>query len=164
MLDTKIETSALNIGEPLEVTLKAKPKDCKTLAGRFNWESVKKLEARLKVEAIAPQAYDVTGTISASITQLCRVSGEPISASLNIKVHERFADTPEPPEIDPLAISVEITEDDTIPLGEMIAQLVGIEASPWPRAPRSSDDASVTHSTGEIAHPFASLAEWKEKG
>ena len=162
MLDTKIETQSLNIGEPINLILKAKPKECKTLALRFNWESVQKLEARLKVEAIAAQSYDVTGTISAAITQLCRVTGEPISANLNIKVHERFTDNPEPSAIDPLAISVEITEDDTIPLGEMVAQLVGLEASPWPRGGGSDD--TLTHSTGEIAHPFASLAEWKEKG
>jgi len=89
-----------------------------------------------------------------------------VPEALYIDVNERFAVIDDDgndgeAEIDPMAVSVEAIQNNEIPVGEMIAQLVGIEATPWPRDPEA--EGLVINPQDDPTNPFASLAELKKK-
>ena len=169
MIDTVIKCDQLASGKPLVLSLEATRSDCTTLAERFNWIDVSSLMAEIKLKAIAKDAFHVSGKIEAAIIQRCRVTESPVPESLMISVDERFvilddahdADAEAEAEIDPLAMSVEAIENNEIQLGEVIAQLVGLEASPWPRD--AAADQHLSRDEIDPTNPFASLAELKKK-
>lgn len=164
MIDTEISLDQLVSGKPLVLTLSADRPTCEAIAQRFDWIEVCSLTAEIKLKAIANDAYHASGQIEAAIIQRCRISENPVPESLSITVNERFAaidEEDEEAEIDPMAVSVEALMGDKIPVGEMIAQLVGIEATPWPRDP--SAENRVLSPEDDQTNPFASLAEFKKK-
>ncbi len=160
MIDKCVNIDVLLGGRPLLLSLAADDLDCKILAERFGWLSVASLTADLKLKAIAKGAYHVSGKIDAKISHACRFSGNPVEEVLSIEVNERFIETGDDnEEIDPMAVSVEILESDEIPIGEMIAQLAGLEASAWPQ----SESADTGQFQDILISPFASLAQLKKK-
>ena len=165
MLTFSLKVDKLDQGKPVKLDLHAERSDCDALADRFGWIEVRSLAASLEAEAVFGRTYDVKGKVEAAIVQRCRVTGNPVPESIAFDVHERFAattDDGETAEIDPMAVSVEAVEDGVIPVGEMVAQLVGLEASAWPRDPEAEGPAAG-ETTPDPAHPFASLAELKKK-
>jgi uncharacterized metal-binding protein YceD (DUF177 family) len=164
MIDLKIKCDQLAAEKPLVLSLEATRKDCEELTKRFDWVDVVDLRAEIKLKVIAKDAFHVSGKIECAIIQKCRVTENPVPESLIIAVDERFAGIEGDEvlaEIDPMAVSVEVIENGEIPVGEMIAQLVSLEASPWPR-----DSAADEHLSGyqlDPTNPFASLAELKKK-
>lgn len=164
MIDTNVHCDQLASGKPLVLNLEAGRNDCEALAERFDWVDVSMLSAEIKIKAIAKDAYHVSGKIEAAIIQQCRVTENPVPESIIVTVDERFAVIEEEnldAEIDPMAMSVESIDNNEIPVGEMIAQLVGLEASLWPRD-SAADDHSARH-IEDPTNPFASLAELKKK-
>ncbi len=160
MIDKSVNINVLLTGQPLRLSLAADDSDCKTLAERFGWLDVASLTAELKLKAIAKGAYHVSGRIDAKLSQACRLSGDAVEEVLTITVDERFIETgDDDAEIDPMAMSVEVLEGDAIPIGEMIAQLVGLEASAWPQSP----DADTGQYQDISISPFASLAQLKKR-
>lgn len=164
MFDTIVTIDQLSSGKPLMLALSANHKDCQNLAARFDWMNVSSVTASIKLKAIAKNAFDATGTIEAAIIQQCRITENPVPESLYIKVNERFSailEEDDEAEIDPMAVSVEAVENGEIHIGEMIAQLVGLEASPWPRDTKA--EHFVLSPENDPTKPFASLAELKKK-
>jgi uncharacterized metal-binding protein YceD (DUF177 family) len=164
MIDLTVKCDQIAGSEPLTLSLKADRKDRQALARRFDWIDVVDLRAEIKLETIARGAFHASGKIESAIVQKCRVTGNPVPESLIIAVDERFAATKsgdDNAEIDPMAVSVEAIENDEVPIGEMIAQLVGLEASAWPRD-AAADGHLPEHDAGPTK-PFASLAELKKK-
>jgi uncharacterized metal-binding protein YceD (DUF177 family) len=164
MLDTEISVKQLDSDKPLVLSLTADHEVCVELAHRFDWVEVSSLTAEIKLKAIAKGAYHASGQVTAAIVQRCRITENPVPESVVIEVSERFTqinDDDEQTEIDPMAVSVETLEGDKIPVGEMIAQLVGLEASPWPRDPNAQSDSLSAENDSK--NPFASLAELKKK-
>lgn len=163
MFDTVFSTAKLDNGKPVKLKLAAEYDDCTALAKRFDWIEVCSVEADLELKMIADKAYLVKGRIEAAIIQRCRLTDNPVPESIMAQVEERFADLEtidESGSIDPMAVSLEPLDGEVIPLGEMIAQLVGLEASPWPRDP-DADENTILRSKDDDTHPFASLAELK---
>ncbi|XDZ66996.1 hypothetical protein AB8880_06360 [Alphaproteobacteria bacterium LSUCC0684] len=164
MFATTISAEQLNQGKPVNLALEADRPACRELAERFGWIEVCSLRAELRLKSVAKTVYQVTGQIEAAIIQSCRLSGNPVPEALLITVNERFADLEKEAgdtEIDPMAVSVEALEDGKIPIGEMIAQLVGLEATPWPRDPGVADEG-ILPAGEDPDHPFASLAQMKK--
>ena len=164
MLSETISAEQLDQGKPVSWVREADRQSCDHLAERFGWVDVCSLKVELKLKSVAKTAYQVTGKIEAAIIQSGRLSGNPVPEALLIEVNERFADLAQEDgdtEIDPMAVSVEALEDGLIPVGEMVAQLVGLEATPWPRDAAISDESNRL-SDGDSAHPFASLAQLKK--
>ena len=164
MLTTVVSIDQLSSGKPLNLDLVGARKDCLDLAQRFGWIDVSSLTASIKLKAIAKQAFHASGKIEAAIIQECRITEKPVPESLYIDINERFAvlDIDEnEAEIDPMAVSVEAIENNEIQIGEMIAQLVGLEASPWPRD--SEAEPFSISPENDPTKPFASLAELKKK-
>lgn len=164
MFSETISAEQLNQGKPFIWKMAADRQSCEELAKRFGWVDVCSLKVELKLKSVAKAAYQVTGKIEAAIIQSCRLTGNPVPEALLISVNERFTDIEQEAgdtEIDPMAVSVEALEDGQIPVGEMVAQLVGLEASPWPRDTAVSDE-NILHSGSDPGHPFASLAQLKK--
>ena len=164
MLDKVVSVDQLASGKPLVLTMTADRATCEELARRFDWIEVCTLTAEIKLKAIANGAYHASGQVNAAIIQRCRLTENPVPESLVVEVNERFAaidEEDEEAEIDPMAVSVEALDGDQIPVGEMIAQLVGIEATPWPRDPAA--ESRVLSPENDPTNPFASLAELKKK-
>jgi len=166
MLDTVISIDSLSSGKPLVLSLTASREDCEELANRFDWMDVSSLTATIKLKAIANGAFHASGVIECAIIQRCGLTDRPVPEALYIDVNERFAvidddDNDGEAEIDPMAVSVEAIQNNEIPVGEMIAQLVGIEATPWPRDPEA--ESLVINPQDDPTNPFASLAELKKK-
>ena len=165
MLDLVVKVEKLDRGKPLALDMRAERGDRAALAERFGWLEVRNLEASLEVRPVAGRAFEITGEIGAVVVQRCRVTGNPVPESVDIEVRERFVAAPAVDgvaEIDPMAVSVEVIEEDAIPVGEMVAQLVGLEADAWPRDPEAVGFAATSR-LPDPGHPFASLAEWKKK-
>ena len=164
MMSLTVNIDELASGKPKVLKLEADQADREALAARFDWINVSALTAEIKLKAIAKDAYHVSGQIECGIIQRCRVTENPVPESLLVTVDERFAiieEEDEEAEIDPMAMSVEAIENNEIPVGEMIAQLVGLEASPWPRD--AAADEYMKRDEIDPTNPFASLAELKKK-
>ena len=165
VLDLAIKVEKLDQGRPLTLDLRAESQDCAALAERFGWMEVRSLEASLEIKPVAGSAYEITGVIGAEIVQRCRVTGNSVPEMVAVDVRERFVVAPDKDgvaEIDPMAVSVEVIEGGVIPVGEMVAQLVGLEAAAWPKDPEAAGFAALDRAP-EPARPLASLAEWKKK-
>lgn len=164
MFETTVATNQLDDGKPLVISRSASLEDKQYLAKRFDWIEACSIDINLELKLIAEGVYRVSGRIEAAIIQRCRLSGNPVPESFIVTVEERFADLSlidETGAVDPMAVTLEPLQDDAIPLGEMIAQLVALEASSWPRDPEA-DSQALLRSRDDDAHPFASLAELKK--
>ena len=169
MLDTVFPIDRLEGGKPHRLTLEANDEARAIIAERFSWRELSSLKAELTLKKIATGAYQVSGHIDAHIIQTCRLTGQAVPEALAITVDERFMEAPQThdaTEIDPLATSVDTLEGNALPIGEMIAQLTGLEASLWPQIENAQNEMSAkeeTLSADDKIKPFASLAELKKK-
>jgi hypothetical protein len=136
------------------------------LARRFGLLSLDRLAADLAVRRTAAGA-EATGQLSASVTQACIVSGEPVASEIGEPVAIRFEPLPqaEDLELDAAALDTFPIEAGRIDLGEAVAQLLAAALDPWPRASEEvlasarqvlrseEEDAADRAATG----PFAAL-------
>ena len=130
------------------------------LALRFGYLSVDSLGAELWIKRAAKGAWDVRGKLHADITQACIVTGDPVSESVDFEIEERYvlASVPE----DEIVVDLGDAEplvNGCIDLGEMVAQMLALSATAWPR----SEGAPDNFRAGEDGktHPFAGLSSLK---
>ena len=105
------------------------------LALRFGYLSVDALGADLRIKRAAKGAWDVRGKLHADITQACIVTGDPVSESVDFEIEERYvlASVPE----DEIVVDLGDAEplvNGCIDLGEMVAQMLALSATAWPRS------------------------------
>ena len=130
------------------------------LALRFGYLSVDALCADLRIKRAAKGAWDVRGKLHADITQACIVTSDPVSESVDFEIEERYvlASVPE----DEIVVDLGDAEplvNGCIDLGEMVAQMLALSATAWPR----SEGAPDNFRAGEDGktHPFAGLSSLK---
>ena len=130
------------------------------LALRFGYLSVEALDADLRIKRAAQGAWDVRGKLHADITQACIVTGDPVSESVDFEIEERYvlASLPE----DEIVVDLGDAEplvNGCINVGEMVAQMLALSATAWPR----SEGAPDNFCAGEDRkpHPFAGLSSLK---
>lgn len=122
------------------IHLEADPDQREALSIRFGVRSIESLTGDFIVErAGSGGRIHVLGKVSATLTQDCIVSGEPVVAEIEENIDERFAPGVE------LAEEVEFTlededppepiDDNGIDLGEIAAQYLGVAIDPYPRLP-----------------------------
>ena len=137
------------------------------LAKFLNLDRLDKLEANLRLTPWFDGAR-VDGHWSASITQLCGVSLEPLNSDLSgdFVVHVLPPGSKHAPEepvqevvIDPEADDPpDLLESDVIDLAGYVIEHLVLEIDPFPRVPGA--EFSPPETTRESS-PFAKLAEWK---
>ena len=143
------------------LTVEANSQECKCLAQRFELVSIASLVASLKLRLNPVGEVDISGRLDAEVVQTCVVSLEPVIARLAESFSLRYApgarepredlsfgpDEEQPPE--PLF-------DDTIDLGEVVAQQLALALDPFPRAPGAEIDGPTD--AGSVSDgPFLGL-------
>lgn len=140
------------------------------LARRFAIEAIESLQAEVR---FAPEGRIVVaeGRLTASIEQLCAISGEPFRNRIAEPLALRFVPASEQPEFDPEEeIELDAGEPDEIyyegqsfDLGEAIAQSFGLAIDPYAEGP---DAGTTREKTGLLdaapSGPFAALAALKQ--
>jgi uncharacterized metal-binding protein YceD (DUF177 family) len=131
------------------------------LIERFDFIAVTDVCARLKVRKVAKDCWDVTGHLSANVTQRCVVTGEPVPELVDFMIEERYVRHAEDQDSVEVELDgVEPLVDGAIDLGEMVTQSLGVAVTPWPRSATATDHLESEEEKDN--HPFASLAALKK--
>jgi uncharacterized metal-binding protein YceD (DUF177 family) len=141
------------------------------LAERFGLQSIDRLEGALSV-ARAGEGAHASGRLVADVVQSCVVSGEPVPAHVDEALELRFelpqADGAEI-ELEADALDVMPVENDSIDLGEALAQALAVALEPYPRAApdvlarvrqllMSEEEADALEAAAKAAaNPFSAL-------
>lgn len=130
------------------------------LAERFGLLSIERLEADLEAYRSGAAAI-VTGRLRAEVVQSCVVSGEPVPALVSEAVELRFEEAPsdEDIELEEAALDVLPIEDESIDLGEAVAQTLVLALDPYPRADAAALERARAHLTSEEEAEAAAAAE-----
>jgi hypothetical protein len=151
--------------------LEAEPDECAALAKRFELVALYSFSGLLELLPWRKGGVKVKGTLQARLRQTCVVSLEEFDSEMDVPVERYFMGHTNAGAT--TTANLESLEDDepdlivgnSIDLGELAAECLGIVLDPYPRAPGASfpegDDA--IESPAEKPHPFAGLAKWAEK-
>jgi uncharacterized metal-binding protein YceD (DUF177 family) len=160
------------LGEkPKILRFEADAEERDALAARFDILSVESIAVELRVVRIGGGGLlRVRGFFTASIKQACVVTDVPVEARIEEEVDERFG--PPVAVLEEVEFSLDDVDppepivDETIDLGELVAQYIGVAIEPYPKAvgaeipvqyQEDSDDAPET-----VKNPFGALAELKK--
>lgn len=166
-----------DIGEkPHQVEIKARPEERRALVARFGLEDLAELTGQLTVFWRNNEVV-VEGKLKAKATQACIVTLEPVDEEIYEEFTVVFAERPdEAPEHEPSGEDyaepqelVEPLENDSIDLGEVLAQQLALSLNPYPRAEGAelpeegftSGAAKKDEEADESANPFAILKQLK---
>ena len=130
------------------------------LTSRFGFAGLASLTATMKIKRAGLAHWDVTGTLTAEVTQLCGVTGDPVLESVDFQIEERYGlANDEGVDVEVSLDSAEPLVDGAIDLGEIVSQSLAIAVDPWPRSAGAPQNFQV--GDGEKEHPFAGLAALK---
>lgn len=156
---------------PQDYRLEAGPEARIALAKRFDVLSIDKLVGDLIVERTKEGAR-LTGRLVADVVQACVVSGEPLPVHIDEPLaltFQRLPDDADDVELDEGELDIHAVENDSINLGEAIAQSLPLLLDPYPRADAKtlararrlllSEEDAEAQSLAEkaAANPFAIL-------
>jgi uncharacterized metal-binding protein YceD (DUF177 family) len=154
-----------------DIRLEASAEEREALARRFELLSMESLTARVALMPEAGGLVRLTGTLRARLTQACVVTLAPVEAEVEASFERLYA----PPTLErDLPEEEELGEDDppdpiengAIDLGEAVAEQLGLEIDPFPRAPGVEFAGYSSDGQGETAKPaspFAVLAKLKDR-
>lgn len=168
-----VELHHLEDGEERFETIAASPEECAALAGRFGLESLERLEAGIRLVRRGTQVL-AEADVVADAVQTCVVSLDPVPAHLRFRFTQLFdPDVRESGEFDEL-LDVEDDDppeplvNDTVDVGEMVAERFGLELDPYPRKPGATVDPrylapeEAPQEDDAKPHPFAALKRLKQ--
>lgn len=152
----------------MEQHVDAKESERANLARRFGLLELSKLEGTLTVHpARADQTIAVTGVLKADVVQQCVVTLEPLADHIEHEFKVLYA-APEllssgagPSDMD--EDDIEPLIDETIDLGELVAQNMGIALNPYPRKPGVEYVEAVYGDDKAEPGPLAQLVNWPKK-
>ena len=136
------------------------------MARRFDLIAIEALGAELKVARDPVGGVVVSGRLSATVSQRCVVTLEPVVAELDESFVLRFAVDAGAPGPD-LLIGVDDPEplpDGPLDLGELVAQQLALALPPYPRAPGAALELAPAAPVGagaggQAEQPFAVLKQ-----
>ncbi len=152
----------------LEQSITATVEECRAVSERLQIPGVARLSARVMLEPAKEGVIAVTGTLKATVTQVCVASGDPFPSDLTSQIHARFTTDPSLiTEFDPEAVDpddewddIELVEDGAIDIGELAVQYLSLALDPYPHKP----DAEWRDPQPDVkpVSPFAVLAGLKK--
>jgi uncharacterized metal-binding protein YceD (DUF177 family) len=148
--------------------LAANPEQRAALARRFGLLSLDALAGEIDL-GIDDTGILATGTITASLSQACIISGEAVPAQIAEPFNVRFVEEAgfEPDseiEIDADECDVIFHDGRVVDLGELVAQTLGLAIDPYPRSPNANAALKAAGVKDEAeAGPFAALAALRNK-
>lgn len=161
-LTSQIRVDRLHADRETRYNFLASDAECEELAHRFGFVAVSALSAELYIVNSASECWDVRGCLSASVVQVCGVTGDPVPETVDFLIEERYVRSAgDPAEVEVLPGDAEPLQDGVIGIGEMLAQLLSLAVTPWPRAPHAPEKLNANQSLSD--HPFAGLAALKSR-
>ena len=146
----------------------AGPDERAALARRFGTEAVGMLEASLTLVVKTDGLIHLKGRLEAEVTQSCVVTLAPVVNRISAAIDRLYGDVVEEAELAAEeVISCEGDDppdpiiDGVIDVGEVVAEQLGLEIDPFPRAAGVEFEGFSTG--GKTPGPFDSLAEIKGK-
>lgn len=164
-LSRPVRVADLRGARTLEIT--AKEGERAALARRFGLLAVERLTASLRVAHDADGLVRVQGSLEAEVRQACVVTLEPVVNRISATVERLYGDSARicVPEDELVPFDGEDPPDPVvdgaIDLGEAVAEQLGLEIDPFPRAPGVEFDGFSTG--GPQPGPFDALAGIKGK-
>lgn len=164
-------------------SISANTDECAALARRFDIASVENLTAELSIKPMADKlTYEVTGTLTAIVTQNSIISGTPVTKDVTNDIEawfinnekitsfsaakKRLEDEDMEREVLNERDDPDPIENGIIDLGEVAAQFLGLALDDYPRTENESDGAGdYIEATSEDTkpNPFAVLAKLKKE-
>ena len=138
--------------------------ECAALARRLDLAAIDELRAQGRLaRRAADGVIEIKGTLSASLTQRCVVTLEPIAVELLTEFVRLFsADATlvqAEIEIDPAAELIEPLEGDLVDLGEIVTEELSLALDPYPRSVEGMPaDLADEAGRDDLEGPFAALA------
>ena len=161
---------------PIRLDIHADADERANLARRFGLVEVQSLSASVTLERDATGDVRLSGRLKAEIVQTCVVSLEPVRSTIDARFDRVFSSTAETgadsaeevflaPDDDEL---VEPLSGGIVDAGEAVAETLGLEIDPFPRAPGAIFTGAETGSSDkaediEKSGPFAALAKLKTR-
>lgn len=162
--------------ETIAVSIVATDKQRKELAERFGIIDIESLKSHVEISySNSHKAYVVRGHVSSDVVQPCVVSLDPVHEKVDcdfevLVVSEEQANTWDRDEkyLDETFPDYDTMMDDTVAVGEIVAQTVSIHLNPFPRGEGvvlRSDKDFLSVNEGEIKrdNPFAKLTDLKSR-
>ena len=158
---------------PRSVAIGADEPERAALADRFGLVSIAALSAEANLVR-SGETITASGTVSASVTQSCVATGEPVEESveepfrIEFRPHPQAGGAEEEIELSGSELDVVFYDGAAVDLGEAVAETVSLALNPFPRSPaaeealrqagvRSAEEAKIESS------PFAALGALKDK-
>jgi uncharacterized metal-binding protein YceD (DUF177 family) len=162
---SRIVKARLLPGDPVKVA--ADEAERASLSARFGLPAIESLSATIELEK-SGKSVKANGRLTASIQQICAVSGEEFATAIDEPITLRFVEegTLEPALSEDGEIEIELEADDcdeieysgeTFDLGEAIAQTLGLAIDPYAEGPNanSARKAAGIVAEGEQEGPLA---------
>ena len=139
--------------------LAADEKECAALAKRFDLPRLQSLGGLLKVVPWRGGGLKITGTLNAKVDQVSVISLETFTSDLEFAVERYF--------LSPRAGNqsaeedVDIIENGSVDLGEILAESMALELDPHPRREGEVFNGIEEHPERAKVSPFTGLAKLK---
>lgn len=154
--------------DPRKLGIEAEESERAALARRFGLVAIGRLAADLALSRKADEIA-MRGTVSASVTQACVVTGAPIEAAVETAVDLLFrpqpgSETDNEVELGEDELDVVFYDGAAVDMGEAVAETLSLALDPYPRAPGAGEALKAAGvKSEEEAGPFAALAALKDK-
>ena len=138
--------------------LAADEKECAALAKRFDLPRIHSLSGLLKVVPWRGGGLKITGTLNARVDQVSVISLETFTSDLEFAV-ERYFLSPRAGRPDAENEDVDIIENGSVDLGEILAETMALELDPYPRkAGEAFNDIEEQPESAKVS-PFTALSK-----
>ena len=139
--------------------LAANEKECAALAKRFDLPKIHSLGGLLKVVPWRGGGLKITGTLNARVDQVSVISLETFTSDLEFAVERYFLS---PRAGQPTAEEdVDIIENGSVDLGEILAESMALELDPNPRMEGEVFNDIEEHPESAKVSPFTGLSKLK---
>ncbi len=158
-------------GRGLEAERHATAAERAALATALEILAIDRLDVAYRIALLGDARYQLTGTISADVSQACVVSLDPVPATIEDRMDVEFSSTGALPvdiaadeEQSALeAAEIEPLEEGRIAVGRIVLETLAAALPAYPRAPGAELESHEAGPAAPGTNPFAALASWKPK-
>jgi uncharacterized metal-binding protein YceD (DUF177 family) len=161
---------------PVRLDIHADAEERANLARRFGLVELRSLSANVALERDAAGDVSLSGRLKAEVVQTCVVSLEPVHSTIDVRFDRVFSPAAEPDMESAEEVFLAPEDDEpaerlaggVIDVGEAVAETLGLEIDPFPRAPGAVFTGAETGRPDAVQHtgksgPFAALAKLKTR-
>ena len=164
--DKKIDLLSIDNGKPrFKLIGKLDADACLQLKNRFNFLNISEVILSVIIKKIFSDSWELTGNLQARITQSCVVTCKPVKEILDIELEERYVLQNKSValinEINVSASNIEVLETSMLEIGELIAQIIGVESESFPKIKNTPETLFFGNEDTKV-NPFAKLAVIKK--